>query len=499
MAANNSTIQEEGEAINLEYLGFRITRITLYIFILILSCVGNSLVAIVIVRARGMRTSSNLLILNLALCDFITPALSIPFDLAFEESNYIWPFGKAMCKMLWPFQTVFSTSSTLTLVAISLDRFRTLVKPFTGHVPIKKLVTFVLTIHTFSIGLCVPYFIALDYDASSQSCGESWPSVRYRQTYTIVLFLCQYALPLITMSVAYLLIYQSLHSNLASLFAMDPERRPRNCSWGSGTLSKDSMEFRRKEQNIRLAKMFVIVVVVFAISMFPNQVLWLWVDFGNGANNGYFHYISLVCRIFTYANSVLNPFIYALKSREFRSGFAKIGRKTVMQPLRKISTETRRYVRKVSRNVLDNDRPITAQKKSSACVDISDEYAETFELSPSELSSLRDGQLRFTFERKRPVPRRKFSCYEIGDVKGLCMEKDFPSVAPIQNGSAVHFAGQERNRISVDKCDTFRNEKATESSVTDSDVKTDISSPDPETLCNARSSRFIEELRETNC
>ena len=37
-----------------------------------------------------------------------------------------------------------------------------------------------------------------------------------------------------------------------------------------------------KEQNAHLAKMFVIVVVVFAISMLPNQILWLWVDFENG-------------------------------------------------------------------------------------------------------------------------------------------------------------------------------------------------------------------------
>ena len=64
------------------------------------------------------------------------------------------------------------------------------------------------------------------------------------------------------------------------------------------------MEHQRKEQNIRLAKMFTIVVVVFAISMFPNQVLWIWIDYGNGAKHRLFHYISVVCRLCTYANSV---------------------------------------------------------------------------------------------------------------------------------------------------------------------------------------------------
>ena len=488
MATNNSTIQDETATMDLEYVEFRITRITLYVSILVLSCVGNSLVAIVIVKARRLRASSNLLILNLAFCDFITPALSIPFDLALEESNYIWSFGRAMCKTLWPFQTVFSTSSTLTLAVISLDRFRILVKPFTGHISISKIVMFVLLIHAFSIGLCVPYFIALDYNVSEMSCSESWPRVHYRQAYTIVLFLCQYALPLITMIIAYILIYHSLHSNLTRLLSVGPEHRDRSHSRTS-TLSKDSMEFKRREQNVRLAKMFVIVVVVFAISMFPNQVLWLWVDFGNGADHKYFHYISVICRICTYANSVLNPFIYALKSREFRSGFARIGRTTVMQPLRKISSETRKYVRKVSRNVLDSERPSIVHKTDDS---------ETFDVSsPTELSPLRGAKIRFTFERKPPVPRRKFSCYEMEDVKELCVKNDFSSEAPTQNGSVIRYNTQERKDIIVSKCVNrtgFLHNRPSEFSDSINADKSILETP-----LSGSSYRFFAELRETDC
>jgi len=83
---------------------------------------------------------------------------------------------------------------------------------------------------------------------------------------------------------------------------------------------------RKKMQNIHITKMFVTAVMVFALSMFPNQVLWLWVDFGNGGENEYFVIISVVGRLFTYSNSVLNPFIYGFYSfyRELRSGKAKL-------------------------------------------------------------------------------------------------------------------------------------------------------------------------------
>lgn len=362
MEGNNTTITQADAETNLELMGFRIAKITLYVLIFTLSCVGNSLVAIVIVGANDMRTPPNFLILNLALCDFITPALSIPFDLALEESKYIWPFGKAMCKVLWPFETACSTSSSLTLALISLERYKTLSKPFGRRVTNHQVLLFVLIIHAFSISLCIPYFLVLNYNHIESSCDEVWPGVSYRQAYTIVLFLCEYAVPLITMSMAYLLIYRSLRSNLLRL-AISRDRhqgRSRKVSkaFQLSTASKDNVEHKRKEQNVRLAKMFIIVVVVFAISMYPNQVLWFWVDFGNGGDNDHFNYISVVSRLFTYANSVLNPFIYALKSKEFRSGFARIGRASI-QPLRKISNETRRIARKYSRNVSSNQSSVT--------------------------------------------------------------------------------------------------------------------------------------------
>ena len=70
MIVNNYTIQDE-TTMSLETTEFRIIRITLYVLILFLSCIGNSLVAVVIIKARGMRTSSNVLILSLAVCDFL--------------------------------------------------------------------------------------------------------------------------------------------------------------------------------------------------------------------------------------------------------------------------------------------------------------------------------------------------------------------------------------------------------------------------------------------
>ena len=96
---------------------------------------------------------------------------------------------------------------------------------------------------------------------------------------------------------------------------------------------------------------------------------------GNGKNHKSFLYISVACRLCTYANSVLNPFIYALKSKEFRSGFARIGR-AGMQPLRKISSETRRFARKVSRSLSENQRTGPTQNSTQLMPPVRNDQAE---------------------------------------------------------------------------------------------------------------------------
>lgn len=99
MAANNSSF-EVGAGDFTGDLEFRIINIALYVVVFVLSCVGNSLVVSVIVGVKAMRTPPHLLILNLAVCDLITPVVGIPFDLALEELDHKWPFGKVMCKIL---------------------------------------------------------------------------------------------------------------------------------------------------------------------------------------------------------------------------------------------------------------------------------------------------------------------------------------------------------------------------------------------------------------
>ncbi|XP_068713591.1 galanin receptor type 1-like [Montipora foliosa] len=351
--------EETSQDLSMDYMGLRVAKITFYAIIFLLSFVGNSLVAAIILGARDMRSPPNFLILNLALCDLIIPTVDIPFDLALEESKYIWRFGKALCKIIWPLETAFTISSSLTLAVISLERLKAISHPFTKRLQMRHVFVAITVIYTFSVSLCIPYLIALNYEDNQRSCDESWPNYGSRQAYTIVLCLCEYVFPLTIMVVAYVFIYRSLRSNFSSLLQSNSvhETQLHEDKAQSSTIKKGRVEYMRKEQNTRLARMFVIVVIVFAISTLPNQALWLWVDFGNGNSHKSFRYISVACRLCTYANSVLNPFIYALKSKDFRSGFNRIGRAGI-HPFRKINSGTRKFANKINKSASDNQRSV---------------------------------------------------------------------------------------------------------------------------------------------
>ncbi|KAJ7379439.1 hypothetical protein OS493_016680 [Desmophyllum pertusum] len=278
-ASNESYINATTDPTELEQsLDFWIIKIVCYCIILLGSSMGNSLVIYIIASNARMRTPSNYLIMNLAMCDFVTPMFSIPFDFILEEYNYTWMYG------------------------------------------------------------------------ARSECREVWPgsSISFKKYYTLGLFLVQYFIPLTFMMVMYSLALKNLYVSTDKTSSRKAEKEQAVLSSeaaGSSTpgtepklkkvsstvrlVRKLSSTVRRgtNEANKRATKMFIAIVVVFTICMFPNQVLWLWADFANGGDNPKLVNVVVICWLFTYSNSVCNPVIYALFSRDFRRGFKRAFRK----------------------------------------------------------------------------------------------------------------------------------------------------------------------------
>ena len=89
--------------------------------IFFLGLAGNSLVVLVVAANPGMRSTTNILIINLAIADLLFVLFCIPFTGA-DFVLLFWPFGNVWCKVVQYLIIVTACASVYTLVLMSLDR-----------------------------------------------------------------------------------------------------------------------------------------------------------------------------------------------------------------------------------------------------------------------------------------------------------------------------------------------------------------------------------------
>lgn len=70
--------------------------------------------------------------------------------------------------------------------------------------------------------------------------------------------------------------------------------------------------------------MLVSVVLLYAICLLPNQIVWLWFEFGSGQTWPHIDELLIFGSLMVYINSSVNPLLYAGMNEEFRKGFIDI-------------------------------------------------------------------------------------------------------------------------------------------------------------------------------
>lgn len=368
----------------------RAAKFTVYVIIFLFSLTGNTLVILSVILFKRLKTVPNIFIANLAACDLVTTVSSIPFDLPAEELGY-WPYGAFMCKILWPLATFSTTSAVFTLLAISADRYGALLHPLNFRYKItRRKCSFVMCFVYFLAATAVsPYLVFLKLFPPEEpglmpQCGEDWPELRLRKSYTVFLFVIQYGIPLVIMCYIYIRLGCLLQQNTRKASAMSLEKKPLqsphrkisqfSTNSGSSLRNRQSSMQRRKEQNDKTVKMFLVIVMIFLVFMLPNQILWILYDFGNSQGlNDHINLIAFVCRAFTYTNSVLNALVYGAWNNNFRRAFkaiihCKCGRKHQRELMRSQTMTHGRVVSEINSRTATNRSPskLSSPKRTNA-------------------------------------------------------------------------------------------------------------------------------------
>ncbi|CAG9857806.1 unnamed protein product [Phyllotreta striolata] len=296
--------------------------------------VGNCLVCVAVYRNHSMRTVTNYFIVNLAVADFLVILFCLPPSVIWDVTMTWW-FGTGLCKIVLYLQSMSVTVSVLTLTFISLDRWYAICYPLKFKSTTGKAKTAILIIWIIAMVCEIPEPISLSAVPLISNgsvnviyftqCKPEW-SVDVDMIFITVKMVFFFLIPLLFMIVAYSQIVRVLwKSGEMPHQAMNPGGRMNMTGGQLNTFAMNtntSTEGQLKSRK-KAAKMLVVVVGMFAICIFPVNLLAVL-----RAANMLFHsdlnqILSLMSHWLCYANSAINPIIYNFMSGKFRKEFRR--------------------------------------------------------------------------------------------------------------------------------------------------------------------------------
>ncbi|XP_070194161.1 orexin receptor type 2-like [Littorina saxatilis] len=238
--------------------------LVLYIGCFALGLVGNGLVVWAVVRNSHFRSTTNVLLTNLALASFLAILVCMPPN--FVQTIWeTWFLGEAMCKLVEYYQAIVVFVSILTLTAISAERYCAICRPLTFKQTRARVVGCLIVIWVAAHVAAVPRLIIMEIKHDTlippnvtvllTSCAPSAALESVALHYEIFLCVVFYALPIAVMMYTYTAVAWSLWASAKTTNLTETE-------------SKALMTQQKGRR--RTAKMLIIVVIVFIVCFLPT-------------------------------------------------------------------------------------------------------------------------------------------------------------------------------------------------------------------------------------
>ena len=287
---------------------------SLYSFIVFFGVVANSNVITIVCKTPSMHTTTNYLLMNLAVADLLTLLFcSGVYDFALRNIRLSTTSGDIFCKILAGNVIVCISfdASVLTLCVIAVERYIGIVKPFNSkwHLT-KKTLCFAITIiwlmaiiSSFPDSLWTTYSSEKALSTLKYPCIRPW-TVEHQpskvKSYIISHSVLLIVLPSILISFCYV-----------SIFA---ELRSRSSEADENEDSKRNMK--------RLLRLLVLLALVFCTLCLPFASFFFYVV-ALGHDQVEQRFISLflvhrIVRFLIFSNSFINPLLYAAQSTNYR-------------------------------------------------------------------------------------------------------------------------------------------------------------------------------------
>ncbi|XP_033634314.1 adenosine receptor A2a-like [Asterias rubens] len=284
----------------------------------ILGIIGNALVCVVIWKISAMQTRINAFIFHQAVIDFLGSMMTLlKSEVKVPDPIPSNALGWFICHV-WSGFLIFSlyVMSTFNLLVLTMERYFANVHPLKHQAALttwpRLKVGIALTVcWALAFGLNI-YTLVLFREENGKCVPNQIPGSKVMG---ILVALIQYFLPVGVMLFAYIRIGVEMKRGAARVAPAPAQHLP------GGAIAPDmAASLLRARRNT--FKMLLLVFITFVICWTPNQVIFLMFNLGFRLTlTEWFYYLS-VAMVAT--NSCVNPFIYALKYRQFRKGIRRI-------------------------------------------------------------------------------------------------------------------------------------------------------------------------------
>ena len=291
--------------------GWVVLESGLMMIINFLAFTGNMMVCWAVYRNQRLRTLPNIYVVTLAISDALMAVLCMPMSVVLLVTGQ-WPFSGAVCQFQGFFCFFFALYSLLLMTATAVNRYFHVVKPnlYRKHFKVKS---------TFVSVVVITLFAALGAGLSSMTqwatfivhhgkviCFMNFKSPELDMGYMAYLDVFYIAIPIGIISFAYYNIFKTIRKHNQE---MHKARR-------------ESI-LRLNVEEVKITKALFASVLGFILCWGPIALIDQ-VDSYTGQNAVIPRQVFLMYIYLGFGSCSINPFIYGVMNKAFRSEFVKV-------------------------------------------------------------------------------------------------------------------------------------------------------------------------------
>ena len=298
---------------------FKASIASLQILVIVFALVGNLLVCIAIILHERLRSSTtNYFIFSLAVSDIMTASVPMALDVDTILKDYRWTHGEFVCDFLSLAYLIAAPASILNLLAVTVVRYQQINRPLSwgGCATPKRSLLVIASIWLYTTLFA---FVGLSqWPFSDHSISNGFCIFNVQHMFANIVNIVNFLLPTVVVCALHFKIYQIAQAHAHHI------RRFTTLSENSNGGTPITSERKAISRNIKAAKTVAIIVFTFLICWMPYNLVSLVKGFWVSLKIPW--QVQPGLQLLAFANSAMNPFLYAYRNREFRESFRRLSK-----------------------------------------------------------------------------------------------------------------------------------------------------------------------------